>query len=158
MIAVLTDQVPTLRPMQECDLVRVIDVELRAYEFPWTLGIFGDCLRAGYCCWSLLLGEQLIGYGIMVVILDEAHILNICVDPVYQRRGYAQRILDQLMQLAVRHHASIVFLEVRPTNLAARYLYTRNGFSQIALRRGYYPAREGREDALVLSKNFPVAE
>lgn len=157
MIAVLTDQVPTLRPMQECDLVRVIDVELRAYEFPWTLGIFGDCLRAGYCCWSLLLGEQLIGYGIMVVILDEAHILNICVDPVYQRRGYAQRILDQLMQLAVRHHASIVFLEVRPTNLAARYLYTRNGFSQIALRRGYYPAREGREDALVLSKNFPVA-
>ncbi len=157
MIAVLTDQVPTLRPMQECDLVRVIDVELRAYEFPWTLGIFGDCLRAGYCCWSLLLGEQLIGYGIMVVILDEAHILNICVDPAYQRRGYAQRILDQLMQLAVRHHASIVFLEVRPTNLAARYLYTRNGFSQIALRRGYYPAREGREDALVLSKNFPVA-
>ncbi len=157
MIAVLTDQVPTLRPMQECDLVRVIDVELRAYEFPWTLGIFGDCLRAGYCCWSLLLGEQLIGYGIMVVILDEAHILNICVDPAYQRRGYAQRILDQLMQLAVRHHASIVFLEVRPTNLTARYLYTRNGFSQIALRRGYYPAREGREDALVLSKNFPVA-
>lgn len=157
MIAVLTDQVPTLRPMQECDLVRVIDVELRAYEFPWTLGIFGDCLRAGYCCWSLLLGEQLIGYGIMVVILDEAHILNICVDPAYQRRGYAQRILDQLMQLAVRHHASIVFLEVRPTNLAARHLYTRNGFSQIALRRGYYPAREGREDALVLSKNFPVA-
>ena len=137
--------------------MRVIDVELRAYEFPWTLGIFGDCLRAGYCCWSLLLGEQLIGYGIMVVILDEAHILNICVDPAYQRRGYAQRILDQLMQLAVRHHASIVFLEVRPTNLAARYLYTRNGFSQIALRRGYYPAREGREDALVLSKNFPVA-
>lgn len=157
MIAVLTDQAPTLRPMQECDLVRVIDVELRAYEFPWTLGIFGDCLRAGYCCWSLLLGEQLIGYGIMVVILDEAHILNICVDPAYQRRGYAQRILDQLMQLALRHHASIVFLEVRPTNLAARYLYTRNGFSQIALRRGYYPAREGREDALVLSKNFPVA-
>ena len=137
--------------------MRVIDVELRAYEFPWTLGIFGDCLRAGYCCWSLLLGEQLIGYGIMVVILDEAHILNICVDPAYQRRGYAQRILDQLMQLAVRHHASIVFLEVRPTNLAARHLYTRNGFSQIALRRGYYPAREGREDALVLSKNFPVA-
>ena len=157
MIAVLTDQVPTLRPMQERDLARVIDVELRAYEFPWTLGIFGDCLRAGYCCWSLLLGEQLIGYGIMVVILDEAHILNICVDPAYHRRGYAQRILDQLMQLALRHHASIVFLEVRPTNLAARYLYTRNGFSQIALRRGYYPAREGREDALVLSKNFPVA-
>ena len=157
MIAVLTDQVPTLRPMQECDLVRVIDVALRAYEVPWTLGIFGDCLRAGYCCWSLLLGEQLIGYGIMVVILDEAHILNICVDPAYHRRGYAQRILDQLMQLALRHHASIVFLEVRPTNLAARYLYTRNGFSQIALRRGYYPAREGREDALVLSKNFPVA-
>ncbi len=155
MIAVLTDQAPLLRPMREHDLARVLEVERRAYEFPWTAGIFGDCLRAGYCCWSLLLGETLIGYAIMVVTLDEAHILNICVDPEYHRRGHAQRLLDQLLALAVRHRASMVFLEVRPTNVAARHLYMRNGFSQIALRRGYYPAREGREDALVLSKNFP---
>ena len=78
-IAVLTDHSPLLRPMREHDLARVLEVEQRAYEFPWTLGIFGDCLRAGYCCWSLLVGEVLLGYAIMVVTLDEAHILNICV-------------------------------------------------------------------------------
>ena len=158
MIAVLTAQPPILRPMREHDLARVVAVEQRAYEFPWTLGIFGDCLRAGYCCWSLLVGEALIGYAIMVVTLDEAHILNICVDPEFHRCGHAQRLLDQLLELAVRHGASMVFLEVRPTNLAARHLYTRNGFSQIAVRRGYYPAGEGREDALVLSKNFSTPE
>lgn len=157
MSAVLTsDEAPTLRPMREHDLTRLIEVEQRAYEFPWTLGIFGDCLRAGYCCWSLLLGERLIGYSIMVVTLDEAHILNICVDPDYQRRGFAQKLLDQLLQLALRHRASMVFLEVRPSNLAARQLYARNGFAQIAVRRNYYPAHEGREDALVLSRNFPL--
>lgn len=156
MSALATDEIPTLRPMREHDLPRVIDVEQRAYEFPWTLGIFTDCLRAGYCCWSLLLGDRLVGYGIMVVTLDEAHILNICVDPAYQRRGFAQKILDQLVQLALRHRASMVFLEVRPSNLAARHLYARNGFAQIAVRRGYYPARDGREDAFVLSRNFPA--
>ncbi len=156
MSAVVTEQAPLLRPMREHDLVHVLEVEQRAYEFPWTLGIFGDCLRAGYCCWSLVVGETVLGYAIMVVTLDEAHILNICIDPGFHRRGHAQRLLDHLLALAVRHGASMVFLEVRPTNVAARHLYTRNGFSQIALRRGYYPARVGREDALVLSKNFPL--
>jgi ribosomal-protein-alanine N-acetyltransferase len=155
MSAALIDETPALRPMREHDLMRVIEVERRAYEFPWTLGIFGDCLRAGYCCWSLVLGERLVGYGIMVVTLDEAHILNLCVDPDYHRRGYAQKLLEQLLQVAVRHRASMVFLEVRPSNLGARQLYARNGFAQIAVRRGYYPAHEGREDALVLSRNFP---
>lgn len=157
MTAVMTEPAPILRPMREPDLASVIEVEVRAYEFPWTLGIFSDCLRAGYCCWSLLLGDTLIGYGIMAVTSDEAHILNICVDPLHRRCGFAQRILDQLMQLAERHRASIVFLEVRPTNLPARHLYARNGFTQIALRRSYYPARKGREDALVLNKNIPHA-
>jgi ribosomal-protein-alanine N-acetyltransferase len=147
--------VPLLRPMREHDLAAVIEVERRAYEFPWTLGIFADCLRAGYCCWSLLLAEQIVGYGIMAVTLDEAHILNLCIDPPFHRRGYAQRMLDQLVALASRHHAGMVFLEVRPSNAPARELYARNGFTRIAVRRGYYPAHEGREDALVLSRTFP---
>lgn len=154
MSALLEPAVPQLRPMREHDLAAVVDVERRAYEFPWTLGIFADCLRAGYCCWSLLLEERLVGYGIMAVTLDEAHILNLCVDPPCHRRGYAQRLLDQLVTLASRHHASMVFLEVRPSNTAARELYARNGFTRIAVRKGYYPAREGREDALVLSRTF----
>jgi len=155
--AVLPGDAPALRPMREHDLTRVIDIEQRAYEFPWTLGIFTDCLRAGYCCWTLELAERVVGYGIMVVTLDEAHILNLCIDPAYQRRGFAQIMLDQLVNLAMRHRASMVFLEVRPSNLPARQLYARNGFAQIAVRRGYYPARVGREDAFVLSRNFPAA-
>ncbi len=154
MSAILKSPVPELRPMREHDLATIAAIEARAYEFPWTLGIFGDCLRSGYCCWSLALEESIIGYGIMTVALDEAHILNLCVDPPHHRLGYAQTLLDQLLDLAVRHHATMVFLEVRPSNVAARNLYTRNGFEQLAVRRGYYPARVGREDALVLSKNF----
>jgi [ribosomal protein S18]-alanine N-acetyltransferase len=157
MSAVLKNAEPELRPMREHDLASIAAVESRAYEFPWTLGIFDDCLRSGYCCWSLALEQQVIGYGIMIVTLDEAHILNLCVDPAYQRRGFAQKILEHLLALAVRHHAGMVFLEVRPSNTAARRLYVRNGFEQLAVRRGYYPAQFGREDALVLAKTFRPA-
>jgi ribosomal-protein-alanine N-acetyltransferase len=157
MSAVPESGVPRLRPMREHDLSRVAAVEVRSYEFPWTLGIFNDCLRAGYCCWSLIVDDLLVGYGIMAIALDEAHILNLCVDPAHQRRGYAQLILDHLLDLAQRHQASIVFLEVRPSNLAARALYARNGFQQLAVRRAYYPARSGREDAWVLGRTFPPA-
>lgn len=156
MSALPETDLPALRPMREHDLAAVVDVERRAYEFPWTPGIFADCLRAGYCCWSLLLAERVVGYGIMAVTLDEAHILNLCIDPPYHRRGYAQRLLDHLCALAMGHRASMVFLEVRPSNTAARELYARNGFNRIALRKGYYPARDGREDALVLSRTFPA--
>ena len=140
--------------MREQDLVHVLAVERRAYEFPWTLGIFGDCLRAGYCCWTLASAQAIAGYGIMAVAFDEAHILNLCIDPVFQRRGFAQTMLDQLISLALGHHASMIFLEVRPSNHTARRLYARNGFSQVAVRRAYYPAHFGREDALVLSKQL----
>jgi [ribosomal protein S18]-alanine N-acetyltransferase len=152
--AILKDLEPALRPMREHDLASIAVVEARAYEFPWTLGIFSDCLRSGYCCWTLALGEQVAGYGVMAVALDEAHILNLCVNPDYQRRGFAQRVLEHLLALAVHHRATMVFLEVRPSNFAARRLYARNGFEQLAVRRGYYPATAGREDAWVLGKTF----
>ncbi|MSR14612.1 MAG: ribosomal-protein-alanine N-acetyltransferase [Gammaproteobacteria bacterium] len=154
MSAVLQKPDPELRPVHEHDLARIAAIEARAYEFPWTLGIFADCLRSGYCCWSLVLAEQTVGYGVMTVAMDEAHILNLCVDPVHHRQGYAQIVLDHLLALAVRHLASMVFLEVRPSNTGARRLYARNGFEQLAVRRGYYPAAVGREDALVLAKTF----
>ena len=143
-----------LRPMREPDLSQIASIEVKAYEFPWSVGIFGDCLRAGYCCWSLLCSDSVLGYGIMAVALDEAHILNLCVDPAYRRQGHAQRLLLHLLELARNRHASMVFLEVRPSNLPARELYARNGFQQIAVRRGYYPANPGREDAWVLGRNF----
>jgi len=154
MSAMLELAAVSLRPMREHDLAQVAAIEARAYEFPWSLGIFGDCLRAGYCCWSLMSQERLIGYGIMVVALDEAHILNLCIDPNDQRQGHARRMLLHLLELAQSRHAAMVFLEVRPSNFAARALYSRHGFQQVAVRRGYYPAHPGREDAWVLSRTF----
>jgi len=148
---------PLLRPMREHDVPQVAAVERRAYEFPWSAGIFSDCLRAGYCSWALELRGAIVGYGIMAVALDEAHLLNLCVDPLYQRRGYARLMLAHLEQLAVRHRASLLFLEVRPSNAQALALYARSGFGKIAVRRGYYPARVGREDAWVYSKTFAQA-
>lgn len=154
MSAILKDTEPQLRPMREHDLPRVVAVEQRAYEFPWSIGIFADCLRVGYCCWVLADGDRLCGHGIMAVAADEAHVLNVCIDPDYRRRGLARQLLHHLLAVAGEHQAQIVFLEVRPSNAGAIELYRQTGFTQIAVRRGYYPATVGREDALVLGKTL----
>lgn len=140
-----------LRPMREHDLAQVVAIEQRAYEFPWSHGIFADCLRVGYCCWTLLVGDEVAGYCIMSVAADEAHVLNVCVDPDFRRQGHARHMLTHLVEVARGHRATVVFLEVRPSNPGAIELYLDFGFRQLAVRRNYYPAREGREDALVLA-------
>lgn len=147
-----------MRPMRDHDLTQVVRVEHRSYEFPWTPGIFADCLRAGYCCWSALCDGVLAGYGIMTVAADEAHLLNICIDPAYRGRGFARQLLERLTEVAVRHRAAIMFLEVRPSNGRALALYAASGFERLAVRRGYYPAHAGREDAWVLGKRFGVGQ
>lgn len=151
MSAVPAGATPRLRPMREHDLAGVVALEQRAYEFPWSLGIFADCLRVGYCCWALDITDALAGYCIMSVAAEEAHVLNVCVAPEHRRRGHARRMLDHLLDTARGHRARVVFLEVRPSNPAAIELYLDFGFRQLAVRRNYYPAREGREDALVLA-------
>ncbi|MFT4581910.1 MAG: ribosomal-protein-alanine N-acetyltransferase [Gammaproteobacteria bacterium] len=145
---------PFLRPMREHDLARVSIIEQRAYGFPWSIGVFADCLRVGYCCWTIWAENDLAGYGIMSVAAQECHILNVCVDPMHRRRGNAAKLLDQLLESAGTHEARTAYLEVRPSNLGAIDLYTKNGFSQIGRRPAYYPAIDGREDALVLSKEI----
>jgi ribosomal-protein-alanine N-acetyltransferase len=151
MNAVPAGATPRLRPMSEHDLTAVVALEQRAYEFPWSFGIFADCLRVGYCCWALEHGDTLAGYCIMSVAADEAHVLNVCVAPERRRQGHARRMLEHLAGIARGHRATVVFLEVRPSNPAAIDLYRDFGFRQLAVRRNYYPAREGREDALVFA-------
>ena len=147
-----------IRPMREHDLPRIAAIETRAYEFPWSEGIFADCLRAGYCCWTVVAGGQIAGYGILSVGADEAHLLNLCIDPDFRQRGLARRLLSHLLRLARDHAAVICFLEVRPSNPAAIALYESEGFRQVAVRRNYYPARTGREDAVVMTIQLPAAE
>ncbi len=141
----------TLRPMREADLDVVMEIERRSYPFPWSHGIFCDCLRADYPCWVLHDGDCVIGYGVLSVAAGEAHVLNVCVDPQRQGRGHGRRLLRSLLRLARGHGAQRVFLEVRPSNPQAIALYFDEGFNEIGRRPRYYPARDGREDAIVMA-------
>lgn len=144
-----------LRPMRLIDLKSVLAIEKRAYEFAWSEGVLRDCIQAGYQCWILEIPHSFIqGYGIMSVAADEAHILNLCVRPEVQGRGLSVQILDHLLAVASAMNSQTVFLEVRPSNRPALRLYEGAGFCEVGLRRGYYPATTGREDALVLAKEL----
>ncbi|HET6726118.1 MAG TPA: ribosomal protein S18-alanine N-acetyltransferase [Gammaproteobacteria bacterium] len=144
----------TFRRMMREDLDAVMAIEQGAYEFGWTRGIFEDCLRIGYECWVLIDDDVIVGYGIMSFAPGEAHVLNICVDRRRQRKGYGRLGMEHLITLATEHGAARMWLEVRPSNEAARQLYRALGFRQAGRRRGYYPGRGGREDALVLSRRL----
>ena len=143
-----------LRPMREDDLDAVLAIEQRAYAFPWTRGIFRDCLRADYPAWVLQRDGELIGYAVLSIAADEAHVLNVCTDPREQGHGHGRRLLRALLMLAQGRGAQRVFLEVRPSNPAAIALYHAEGFNEIGRRPRYYPARGGREDAIVMAKEL----
>lgn len=148
----------SLRPMREEDLDTVHAIEIRAYEFPWTVGIFRDCLRADYPSWVLVQDGRTIGYFLMSIAAGEAHVLNICIDPARQGRGHGRHLLRALLHVARGRRAERVFLEVRPSNAGAIALYHSEGFNEIGRRPRYYPARDGREDALVMAIELLPAE
>jgi ribosomal-protein-alanine N-acetyltransferase len=137
--------------MAERDLDEVMAIENAIYSHPWTRGNFADSLRAGYECRVLRLGPELVGYFILLLAAAEAHLLNLSVAAARQRAGYGSWLLAQAADAAAKLGARSLFLEVRPSNRGAQALYTRFGFRRIAVRRGYYPALTGREDALVLA-------
>jgi len=143
---------PLLRALQETDLNAVMAVEIRGYPYPWTRGIFLDCLRAGYPGLALEEDGLLVGYAVLSIAADEAHLLNICVDPLVQAKGRGRLLLRSILQLARDRGARRVFLEVRPSNTPALSLYHSEGFNEIGRRPRYYPAPDnGREDALVMA-------
>ena len=139
-----------IRPMMEIDLPEVAAIEQASYAFPWSENIFRDCLRVGYTCRALDLAGRVIGYGVMSLGAGEAHILNVCVREEFRTVGFGRRLLEHLLERAAAAGVIEAFLEVRPSNLAAIRLYQRLGFEQIGIRRGYYQAPDGREDAIVL--------
>jgi ribosomal-protein-alanine N-acetyltransferase len=140
-----------MRAMQADDIDAIAAIEVAAYEFPWTPGIFRDCLRAGYECWLLRLGEEIIGYGILSLGAGEAHLLNACIAPVHQGHGHGRHLVKRMIEIARWHRVQRIFLEVRPSNHAAVALYPTLGFNEIAVRPNYYPAKHGREDAIVMA-------
>lgn len=138
--------------MLEADLDDILRIELSAYEFPWSRTIFTDCLRAGYCCWVMLDNRSRINaYCVMSIGAGECHILNLCVQPELQGNRMGSQLLGSMLEVARRLGADTAFLEVRPSNPAARQLYTSAGFNEVGMRRSYYPARHGREDAIIMA-------
>ncbi len=154
MSAILKHSTIVFRPMSEVVLEQVIAIEEAVYEFPWSIGIFQDCLSAGYCCWLMEQDECVSGYGVMSVLADEAHILNLCIKSNLQNNGLGKEMLDYLIDLAKVHHADVMFLEVRPSNRQALKIYEKSGFDEVGSRTDYYPAKFGREDALILAKQL----
>lgn len=153
MSAVPRTPADAIRPMDETDLAQVLRVERRSYQFPWTEAVFRDCMRVGYACWVRQEDGLVAGYLIMSMAAGEAHVLNLCVDRGFRRRGYGQELLEHAITTAERMAAETVFLEVRPSNTPALELYMRLGFSEVGTRPGYYPAHGGqREDGLILAR------
>jgi ribosomal-protein-alanine N-acetyltransferase len=155
-----------IRPLNWGDLDRIMEIELAAYPVPWTRGIFADCIRVGYDCWGLQLGPRLIGYAVQTDAAGEAHLLNLCIEPGWQRRGFGGMLLENAIRIARRNGCGTMYLEVRPSNPAGIALYRNRGFVVIGRRPGYYSssgasaagahaqggsdASTGREDALVM--------
>ncbi len=141
-----------IRTMHSADLKQVVNVEQKAYPHPWTIGIFRDCLRIGYNSWVMTLDETVIGYGIVMLSPGEAHILNICIDPDYQRKGLGRFLLHHLINKSNQTDIDMLLLEVRRSNVQAQQLYISEGFHELGVRKAYYPAGNGREDAIILAK------
>ncbi|HUO20851.1 MAG TPA: ribosomal protein S18-alanine N-acetyltransferase [Steroidobacteraceae bacterium] len=146
-----------MRAMREADVPEVVAIERASYQFPWSEGIFRDCLRVGYTCRVAAVGKDIAGYGVMSVGAGEAHILNLCVGEAFRCRGLGKRLLTLLVERAAAAGMKEAFLEVRPSNTAAIRLYLAHGFEQVGMRRGYYQAVGGREDAAVLRLGLRAA-
>jgi [ribosomal protein S18]-alanine N-acetyltransferase len=149
-----------LRPMQMHDLDNVMQIEPTIYSHPWTRGNFSDSLQNGYSGWVLedmSLGKsgEMIGYSLLMIVMDEAHLLNLSVAKHMQKQGLGRYLLEHMCNIAKTHKALTMFLEVRPSNVSAIALYENMGFCEISVRRGYYPAdpetsENGREDAILM--------
>lgn len=142
-----------LMPLTEADLAAVVAVEQLAHPHPWSVGNFKDALQAGNLAHGLKAGEHWVGYCVAMQVLDEVHLLNITVAPVFQGQGWALCLMQSLSLWAQTHQATSLWLEVRESNARALKLYTGFGFEQVGLRKDYYPAGpNGREAALVMRK------
>jgi ribosomal-protein-alanine N-acetyltransferase len=157
-MAAVVKPVVQVRGMRVEDLDAVSALENLSYEFPWSAGIFGDCLKAGHPCWVLCVDGVVAGYGILSTGAGEAHVLNLCIGPAYRGRGLGRHLLGRLLDIARWNGAERIFLEVRPSNPLAKALYESVGFREIGRRPRYYPARHGREDAIVMALDIAAGD
>ncbi len=138
------------REMQASDLDAVMQIESVNFPFPWTAGNFKDSINSGYICLVLEMTSRIIGYAVLMIVLDEAHLLNISVTPSQKGQGLGRHLLEHMMQISREKGGLNMFLEVRPSNVSAITLYESIGFNEMGVRPGYYPANNGRENAVLM--------
>ncbi|MEL0102883.1 MAG: ribosomal protein S18-alanine N-acetyltransferase [Gammaproteobacteria bacterium] len=138
--------------MNDSHIDQVFEIECKSYGYPWSKKIFIDCLKNNYLCKVLILNNDIIGYSISSIVQDECHIMNLCVDAEFRGSGYGRLILRELHDEIKDMKCKIVFLECRPTNNSALRLYNSEGYNEIGVRKNYYPAPHGYEDAIMLAK------
>jgi ribosomal-protein-alanine N-acetyltransferase len=136
--------------MTASDLDAIMAIERVNFPFPWTEGNFKDSMNSGYMCLVMEQGKQLMGYAVLMMVLDEAHLLNISVAQSHQGQGWGRYLLVQMMAIGREKGGLNMFLEVRPSNHSALGLYESMGFNEMGIRPGYYPAHNGREDAVLM--------
>lgn len=141
----------SFRTMHRDDLKQIMAIEEQAYSHPWTIGIFRDCLRM-HRCWVAQDNETIVGYGVLMLAPGESHVLNLCVKPDQQRKGFGRQLLRMLMQQSEKSDVDMILLEVRRSNQSAIDLYQSEGFHELGVRKGYYPAHNGREDAIIFAR------
>jgi len=134
------------------DVEKVFAIDEDIYPFPWTEGIFSDCIKTGHLCIVNEIDNEIVAYGVIGMIVDEAHILNLSVRRDCQGLGYGRELLLYLLTLLKKGEITRALLEVRKSNEVAIKLYQSIGFEEIGNRKGYYPAEDGREDAIVLAR------
>ncbi len=140
----------SFREMQASDLDAVMQIETVNFPFPWTAGNFKDSINSRYTCLVLEIDNALVGYAILMMVLDEAHLLNISVSPSWKGKGWGRYLLNHMMQIGREKGGLNMFLEVRPSNVSAITLYESIGFNEMGVRPGYYPAHNGRENAVLM--------
>ena len=153
----MNDAILRFRRMTLDDIEQVMKVENEVYEFPWSEGIFSDCIRVGYYCWIALQQQTVVGHAVISIVADESHMLNLSIARSHQRKGYGRQFIEFLVNEARAQQAQTMLLEVRPSNTAAINCYNGAGFNEIGCRKDYYPAHNGREDALLLARHISPA-
>ncbi len=144
----------TFRQMALEDISAVIQLENEVYQFPWTDRIFKDCIRVGYDCWLAHLGTTVVAHAVISIAAGESHILNLSVTSNHQGKGIGKQFIQFLLNIARNKRAQIMMLEVRPSNIRAINCYSSAGFNEIGCRKDYYPAPNGKEDALLFAKQI----
>ena len=154
MSAVFEMSLGQIRNMTEADLDEIMAIETAIYDYPWTRGIFQDCMRVGYLCHVLEEDGDIKAYSVLSLGVAEAHVLTLCVHPDSQRQGLGRMRMEHMLELASQADAENMLLEVRPSNTAAIRLYHQLQFNEVGTRPDYYPSPDGREDALIMARSL----